>query len=57
MDWHGRIVSDPTILVGKPTIAGTRISGKWGQSTLRRPAFRALTPFCRILSRSTSRSA
>jgi uncharacterized protein (DUF433 family) len=26
MDWRGRIVSDPDILVGKPTIKGTRIS-------------------------------
>jgi uncharacterized protein (DUF433 family) len=26
MDWRGRIVSDPGILVGKPTIKGTRIS-------------------------------
>lgn len=26
MDWKGRIVSDPEILVGKPVIKGTRIS-------------------------------
>jgi len=26
MDWHGRIISDPDILVGKPVIVGTRIS-------------------------------
>jgi uncharacterized protein (DUF433 family) len=26
MNWHGRIVSDPNILVGKPAITGTRIS-------------------------------
>jgi uncharacterized protein (DUF433 family) len=26
MDWRERIVTDPDILVGKPTIAGTRIS-------------------------------
>lgn len=26
MDWRGRIVSDPNILVGKPVIKGTRIS-------------------------------
>ncbi len=26
MDWHDRIVSNPEILVGKPTIKGTRIS-------------------------------
>lgn len=26
MDWRGRIISDPEILVGKPVIKGTRIS-------------------------------
>lgn len=26
MNWQDRIVSDPDILVGKPTIRGTRIS-------------------------------
>jgi uncharacterized protein (DUF433 family) len=26
MDWHERIASDPEILLGKPTIKGTRIS-------------------------------
>jgi uncharacterized protein (DUF433 family) len=26
MDWHKRIVVDPNVLVGKPIIAGTRIS-------------------------------
>jgi uncharacterized protein (DUF433 family) len=26
MEWRDRIVSDPNILVGKPTIKGTRIS-------------------------------
>jgi uncharacterized protein (DUF433 family) len=26
MDWHGIIVCDPAILVGKPTVKGTRIS-------------------------------
>ncbi len=26
MDWKSRIVADPEILVGKPTIKGTRIS-------------------------------
>ena len=26
MNWRDRIVSDPDILVGKPTIKGTRIS-------------------------------
>lgn len=26
MDWKGRIISDPRILVGKPAIKGTRIS-------------------------------
>jgi uncharacterized protein (DUF433 family) len=27
MDWRTRIVSNPDILLGKPTIKGTRISG------------------------------
>ena len=26
VNWHDRIVSDPDVLVGKPTIRGTRIS-------------------------------
>jgi uncharacterized protein (DUF433 family) len=26
VDWRGRIISDPEILVGKPVIKGTRIS-------------------------------
>jgi uncharacterized protein (DUF433 family) len=26
MSWHDRIVLDPTILTGKPTIKGTRIA-------------------------------
>lgn len=26
MDWRERIVSDPEILVGKPTVKGTRLS-------------------------------
>lgn len=26
MDWRERVVSDPDILLGKPTIKGTRIS-------------------------------
>lgn len=26
MDWHTRIISNPDILLGKPTIKGTRIS-------------------------------
>ncbi|MCG3189311.1 MAG: hypothetical protein LKCHEGNO_01634 [Burkholderiaceae bacterium] len=26
MDWRDRVVTDPDILVGKPTIKGTRIS-------------------------------
>ncbi|HYN78235.1 MAG TPA: DUF433 domain-containing protein [Lamprocystis sp. (in: g-proteobacteria)] len=26
MDWRGRITSDPSILVGKPIVKGTRIS-------------------------------
>jgi uncharacterized protein (DUF433 family) len=26
VDWKGRITSDPQVLVGKPVIAGTRIS-------------------------------
>ncbi len=28
MDWRERIVSNPDILVGKPTVKGTRISVK-----------------------------
>lgn len=26
MNWHERIISDETVLLGKPTIKGTRIS-------------------------------
>jgi uncharacterized protein (DUF433 family) len=26
MDWRGRITSDPSVLVGKPIVKGTRIS-------------------------------
>ena len=26
MDWRERIVSDPDVLVGKPTVKGTRLS-------------------------------
>lgn len=26
IDWHGRIVSDPDVLGGKPCVKGTRIS-------------------------------
>lgn len=26
MDWHERIVTNPDILVGKPTVKGTRLS-------------------------------
>jgi uncharacterized protein (DUF433 family) len=26
MNWHQYIISDPTILLGKPTIVGTRLS-------------------------------
>jgi uncharacterized protein (DUF433 family) len=26
MDWRERIVSDPEVLVGKPTVKGTRLS-------------------------------
>lgn len=26
MNWHDRIVADPDVLLGKPTIKGTRIS-------------------------------
>ena len=26
MEWRGRIISDPGVLVGKPVIKGTRIS-------------------------------
>ena len=28
MDWRARIVADPEVLVGKPVIKGTRISGE-----------------------------
>jgi len=26
MDWHGRITSDPQVMVGKPVVKGTRLS-------------------------------
>jgi uncharacterized protein (DUF433 family) len=26
MDWHGRIVSDPLVMVGKPVVKGTRLT-------------------------------
>jgi uncharacterized protein (DUF433 family) len=26
MDWHGKIVCDPDIMMGKPTLAGTRLT-------------------------------
>ena len=29
MDWHSRIAIDPKVLVGKPVIRGTRISGEF----------------------------
>jgi uncharacterized protein (DUF433 family) len=29
MPWEDRIVIDPTVLVGKPVVRGTRISVEW----------------------------
>lgn len=26
MDWHGRVTRDPDVMLGKPVIAGTRIT-------------------------------
>lgn len=26
MDWHGKIVCDPNVMMGKPIIAGTRLT-------------------------------
>ena len=46
MDWHDRIIVDPSVLVGKPVIKGTRIAKERKHRGIFRSYLRAFSAWC-----------